>query len=218
MSTRFKAFVIAAAALVAAPAAAEMEISVYTGHQSLPHSRLTGSNPVVGAFARTVKLDGKSFVMPPYYGVRAMWWRDSGLGFGVEYTHTKAYAPDADKTALGFTRLEFSDGHNVITANVAKRWANKWGKLTPYVGAGIGIAMPHVDALDTAGNKTFGFQYAGPAMRLTAGAKYDINNRWATYGEYQFTASQNNVDLAGGGNLSARLITNAFNVGVMMKF
>ena len=219
MSVRLKSLALFGALFIAAPAAAaEREISIYTGHQSLPHSDVDGSNPVVGPFTEFVKWEGKPFVMPPYYGARAMWWRESGLGFGIEYTHTKAYASAANKTNLGFNRLEFSDGHNIITANVAKRWDNKWGKFTPYVGAGLGIAMPHVDALDTAGNKTYGFQYAGPAIRLTAGAKYDINARWAAFADYQFTASWNDVDLTGGGFLSTRLFTNAFNVGVSMKF
>ena len=222
MSVRLKALALIGALSLAAPAvAAEREISIYTGHQSLPHSQLKGFNPApgpnFGPFSKHTKWEGKPFVMPPYYGARAMWWRESGLGFGIEYTHTKAYASAADKAALGFNRLEFSDGHNVITANIAKRWDNKWGNFTPYVGAGVGIAMPHVDANDGV-NRTFGFQYAGPAIRLTAGAKYDINARWAAFADYQFTASWNDVDLTGGGFLSTRLFTNAFNVGVSLKF
>lgn len=211
-----QALIVAATALVAAPAAAEPEISLYIGSQSAPHSRVEGSN-ATGAFNRLVAWEGKSFAPPPYWGARAMWWRESGLGFGVELTHTKAYMADADKAALGFSRMEFTDGHNILTANIAKRWDNRWGKLSPYAGLGLGVAIPHVDANDGV-NRTFGYQYTGPAMRLTAGAKYDINDRWAAFGEYQFVASWNDAELSGGHSLETRLFTNAINVGLSLKF
>ncbi len=214
-----QALFVAGAALFVIPAQAqaEIEVSAYTGVQTLPHSRVNGSNAAVGTFSRLVKWEGKSFEPPPYYGARVIWWQEGGLGYGVELTHTKAYASDADRAALGFSRFEFTDGHNIITANVVKRWDNKWGKLTPYAGLGLGVAVPHVDANDGV-NRTFGYQYTGPAFRITAGAKYDINERWAAFSEYQFVMSQNNVDLAGGHNVKMRLTTNAINFGVSYKF
>ena len=122
-------------AALAGPAAAETELSVYLGWQTLPHSRLSGDLPNGGgSYDQLVGWKGKSFTMPPYYGARATWWRSDNLGFGVEYTHTKAYADDPTKSALGFSRLEFSDGHNVVTANVMKRWPDQWRNFTPYVG------------------------------------------------------------------------------------
>lgn len=216
-----KALIVAGATLfagfVAAPAMAEMEVSLYLGSQSAPHSTLEGTNAAVGAFSRHVAWEGKSFAPPPYYGARVMWWQQGGLGYGVEFTHTKVYLSDADKTALGFARFELTDGHNIITANIAKRWDNRWGKLSPYAGLGLGLAIPHVDANDGV-NRTFGYQYTGPAMRVTAGAKYDINDRWAAFGEYQFVASWNTADLAGGHSAETRLFTNAINFGMSMKF
>ena len=209
---------IAAVALAAdaAPAAAEMELSFYTGYQTLPHSTLTGVYPGGGGFSETIGWEGKSFSTPPYYGLRAMWWRDNGIGFGAEITHAKAYAPAAEMPA-GFSRLEFSDGHNIVTANVMKRWPDRWGRFTPYVGAGVGVAVPHVDATVN-GFRTFGYQVTGPALRLTAGAKYDLTVRWALFGEYQMTGSWNDVELEGGGSMDVRLITNALNFGISFGF
>lgn len=221
MLTRLKTTLVALV-LMASPAMAEMELSFYMGHQSLPHSRATGTVPGTGAaYNRLIKWEGKPFSMPPYYGTRAMWWQDSGWGFGLEFTHTKAYASATDMAALGFSRLEFSDGHNIITLNAMKRWENKWGNWTPYAGGGLGIALPHVDAQAGASPRTYGYQFAGPALRLTAGAKYDLSDRWALFSEYQFTISDNAVtfdDPVTPGSMNVVLKTNAVNFGISMKF
>ena len=207
---------------MAAPAAAEVELSIYTGWQTLPHSRISGNLPgALGGYNALVGWEGKSFSMPPYYGARATWWRGGGdWGYGIEYTHTKAYMPDATATALGFSRFEFSDGHNVATINVMRRWSDKWGdKLTPYVGAGLGLAFPHVDAIHPAGgSRTYGFQVSGPAMRLTAGTSYKLNDRFSLFGEYQFTYSTNEGDLDNGGTFKTDIKTNAINIGVSYSF
>lgn len=212
---------VAGAALLgsAAPALAEMELSFYTGWQTLPHSRLSGELPNGGgSYDELVGWEGKPFQMPPYYGARATWWRSETLGFGIEYTHTKAYAPDSTKSALGFSRLEFSDGHNVLTANVMRRWQDRWGEITPYVGAGLGFAFPHVDADHASGSRTYGFQVTGPAMRLIAGASYPINDRLSVFGEYQFTYSTNEGEFDDGGTFKTDIKTNALNVGLSLNF
>jgi len=204
---------------LAAPAASETELSFYTGWQTLPHSRISGTLPGGGGSYNTlIGWDGKSFEMPPYYGARATWWRSPTLGFGVEFTHAKAYAPSNEISGLGFNRLEFSDGHNIVTANVMKRWPEQWGSLTPYVGGGLGVAIPHVDAKHNSGNDTYGFQITGPAARLTAGASYPINDRFSVFGEYQFTYSVNEGEFDGGGTFETDLKTNALNIGISLNF
>lgn len=214
------ALALGLAAGAAQPALAEVELSFYTGYQTSPHSRVTGTRGASSGstpFNELIGWKGKSFSMPPYYGARATWWRPDDIGFGLEFTHAKVYAPAAEMPA-GFSRLEFTDGHNIITANVSKRWTQKWGdSITPYVSGGLGIALPHVDVTEGT-NRTFGYQLTGPAVRLTAGAKYQINDRWSVFGEYQFTWSENTADLAGGGSLNTRIVTNALNVGVGFSF
>lgn len=203
--------------LTALPAVAETEISVYGGWQTAPHSSVSGTRADGTSFRSTIGWDGKSFDMPPYYGVRAMWWQPNDIGYGIEFTHAKVYAP-ANERLPEFDRLEFTDGHNIVTANIAKRWPGLWAeRFTPYVGAGLGIAVPHVDVTEN-GNRTFGYQYTGPALRLTAGASYDLSDRWAAFSEYQFTISDNEADLEGGGTLKTRLISNALNVGLAFRF
>jgi lipid A oxidase len=46
----------------------------------------------------------------------------------------------------------------------------------------------------------------------------DLSERWALFGEYQFTWSDDTADLDGGGSLETRIITNALNLGVSYRF
>ncbi|EPX86779.1 outer membrane protein [Salipiger mucosus] len=211
---------LALAGGLAAPALAqEYEFSAYTGWQTLPHSRISGDFPGTGAsYDELIGWDGKSFQMPPYYGVRGTWWRTDTFGLALEFTHAKAYMPESERDALGFDRFEFTDGHNILTLNAMKRWPQEWGAATPYVGAGLGVAFPHVDAETTTGSETYGYQLTGPAARLLAGVSYPVTERLSVFGEYQFTYSTNEGDLGDGGTFSTDLKTNALNVGLSLKF
>lgn len=230
MLTRLK-FAAAALMLTAAPAAAELELSLYLGIQSAYSD--TDSVRLPGAAApvnRDINWKVKPFDNPLYYGGRATWWTQSNLGFGIEGTHAKAIAEPADRAALGVDKLEFTDGHNIITANVMKRWPGafqKTPKFTPYVGAGVGVAIPHVDIKVTgAASRTFDFEATGPALRGIAGMKYAINDKWALFGEYQITWSDNDATIdpdsavpgQTAGKLKTELVTHAINVGVSYSF
>ena len=208
-------------AAFAAPAAAEMELSFYTGWQTAPHSRAKGDYPGnLGSYDALLAWEGRSFEMPPYYGLRGTWWQGGGdLGYALEFTHAKVYANDDERAALGFSAMEFTDGHNLLTFNVMKRWSDQWGAATPYVGAGLGIAFPHVDVEHPAsGSKTFGYQLTGPAARLLAGVSYPLTERVSVFGEYQFTYSSNSAELDGGGSLNTDIKTNAINLGLTLNF
>jgi lipid A oxidase len=204
--------------LVAAPAWAEVELSFYGGWQTAPHSGVTISgDSVVPDSDFTAGWDGRSFGAPPYYGVRATWWRSPAFGFGLDLNHAKVYADDATLAATGFEHFEFSDGLNIITLNAYRRWDQALGGLTPYIGGGIGVAVPHVELTD-GGSETFEYQLTGPAVAWMAGLSYPINDTWSVFGEYKGTYSVNQADLDGGGTLETDIITNALNVGVSFNF
>lgn len=211
---------IASAFTLAAPAAqAEVSLSFYSGYQTAPHSRFEGDEDGT-EFSFLSEWEGRSFEMPPYYGVRATWWRNENLGFGAEFTHTKVYASDQTLEDNGLDTLEFSDGLNILTANVLYRWPGQWGSgsVTPYVGAGLGVAIPHVEFTQSGGTETFEYQLSGPAARWMAGASYAINEKWSLFGEYQGTYSSNEGDLEGGGSWETDIVTNAVNLGVSFNF
>jgi lipid A oxidase len=210
---------LSVAAVAASQAAAqEYELSIYSGWQTAPHSRVSGDYPGGGDYDALIGWDGKSFEMPPYYGLRGTWWRSETFGVALEFTHAKVYAPDDEREAIGFDSFEFTDGHNLLTVNAMRRWPEQWGTATPYAGAGLGIAFPHVDVETTGGDKTFGYQLTGPAVRLLAGVSYPISERVSIFGEYQFTYSSNEADLDGGGSLETDIKTNAINVGLALSF
>lgn len=192
---------------------AENEISLYSGIQTLPHATITGTADG-SSVNETIGWKGKSFTTPPYYGFRYINWINDG-GFGIEFTHAKAYAP-TNEMPTGFTRLEFTDGLNLITANYHRRW--KQESYSPFITAGIGFAVPHVDI--TVNNKeTYGYQLTGAAARVGGGVSYPISKKYDIYGEYQFTYSMHDVELDNSvGDLAVNLITNALNVGVSRKF
>ncbi len=216
----------AAILLLASPAAAEFELSLYMGVQSNNDSTASGNLPDGTAFSRKVKWEANPLENPFYYGGRAMWWTYSNYGFGIEGTHTKAYASAADRAALGVSRLEFSDGHNIVTANVMKRFPSAFEgtNFTPYAGAGIGVAIPHVD-IEVLGSstRTHGFETTGLALRGIAGMKYAINDKWSLFSEYQIIWSDNDATIEGNpgqpdGKLRTELTTHAVNVGVSYNF
>ena len=227
---RYMKSALTALVMLASPAAAEMELSFYLGWQGVSDSTGSGTLPGGVPFSRNFDWDGKPFDSPLYYGGRGIWWTQSDWGFGVEGTHTKAYASAGDLAALGLARLELSDGHNILTVNAMKRWPGlfKGSSFTPYVGAGIGAAIPHVDIqVIGAANRTFGYENTGLALRGILGMKYDISERWAVFGEYQATWSDNEITIdpdptvvpaQAAGQLNTDITTHAVNFGVSYSF
>jgi lipid A oxidase len=217
---------VALALMVAAPqdAVAEVDIAVYTGWQTSPHSTVTGNDPAsFGAFDFTAGWEGRSFAAPPHYGIRATWWRNELWGLDADFNHTKVYADDetlgASGTSGGFEVLEFTDGLNTLTFGVVRRWPDQWGRVTPYAGAGIGVAIPHVEVQSAAGvTETIGYQIGGPAASWRVGGTVKLSDSWGMFAEYKGTYSMLDVDLDGGGNLQTDIITNALNIGIQYTF
>lgn len=208
---------VAALALTFGAAQAETELNVYLGYQTAPHSVVEGDNGAGADFSFTAEWDSKPFAMPPYYGVRATYWMANNWGFGGEFTHNKVYATDTTLADNGFSTLEFTDGINVFTANVMRRFPGdrRW---TPYLGLGAGFAIPHVEATPPGAPETYEYQFTGFAARAIAGVSYSFTDRWSVFGEYNGTYSMHDADLVGGGSLQTSLITNSLNFGVGFSF
>ncbi|MEL7177502.1 MAG: outer membrane beta-barrel protein [Pseudomonadota bacterium] len=197
-------------------ASAEQELSVYTGFQTAPHGSVEGDNDG-DDFDFGVAWEGRSGEAPLYYGFRYTNWQTENWGWGVELNHAKVYADDDALDDNDFDSLEFTDGLNLLTLNGMYRWKNQGSPWTPYVGAGIGLSIPHVD-VDVGDNKTFEYQLTGFAVVAMAGVSYDINDTWAVFGEYKGSFSSNTAELEGGGELQTDIVTNALNLGVTYKF
>ena len=210
---------LSALTIIALPATvmAEVELSFYGGLQSALESDVAVSgDSVIPDRTDTLTWEGRSFDAPPYYGWRATYWASPEFGYGLDFAHNKVYPKD-DVLPAGYSKLEFTDGLNTLTVNAYRRWENAIAGLTPYVGGGVGLSIPHVEVVSGA-SETFGYQVTGSAATWIAGASYPISDQWSVFGEYKGTYTQNDADLDTGGSLSTGIITNAVNVGVSFRF
>ncbi|MCG3268387.1 outer membrane beta-barrel protein [Yoonia sp. I 8.24] len=199
-----------------AAAAAQVELSFYGGVQSAPSSDVSVRDDVIGDDDFSISWEGRSSSAPIYYGIRATRWRSDTFGYGLDFAHNKIYPEDGELPA-GYEVLEFTDGLNTLTVNAYHRWNGAFGDLTPYVGGGIGVAIPHVEVTNGT-SETFGYQLTGPAATWIAGATYPINDQWSVFGEYKGTFSANKADLDSGGTVETDVFTNAVNMGVSFNF
>ena len=200
---------------------AEFELSGYIGPQIAHDSNIDGEDPAgVGAFDFTATWEGRSFDTPPHYGIRGTWWRNQRFGWHLDFNHLKVYADDDTLADSGFSRLEFTDGLNTLTAGPIWRWQDAIGpKWTPYAGFGVGLSIPYVEVQTTSTSPfTEEYQIAGPAVAWMGGIRYAINDRWAVFGEYKGTYNWIEADLDGGGNLDTEVGTHALNFGVSYTF
>jgi len=123
-------------------AAAEWELSVYTGIQSAPHSDVSGNVAGIGPFDVGIGWEGRSFETPPYYGFRLTKWMNENRGFALEFNHAKVYGDEDDIANAGFSRLEFTDGINYITVNYMHRFTDVFDNITPMQERALGSRCP----------------------------------------------------------------------------
>ncbi|HCL64246.1 MAG TPA: lipid A oxidase [Rhizobium sp.] len=208
---------ITAVLLGASVARAEMAISVYGGVQSAPDSDVIVSDQA----DFNAGWEGNSFAMPPYYGIRGTWWMEElgqpNLGVSLDYTHAKVYADDATLAASGWSHFEYTDGLNLLTLNALYRMPIEGTKFTPYIGAGAGINVPHVEVTRASGT-TFNYQFGGATIQAQAGIAYGITDNWSTFVEYKGNYSWVDVDIDSGASLRSNIMTNAINAGLTFRW
>lgn len=201
----------------ASAAQAEMAISVYSGFQTALHSDIDVSDDA----DFRAGWEGRSFQSPPYYGVRGTWWMDGlgkpNLGVAVDFSHAKVYADDETLASSGWSHFEFSDGLNLLTLNALYRMPIEGTKFVPYVGAGAGANIPHVEVTRGSG-RTFEYQLGGATLQAQAGVAYEFTRNWSAFLEYKGNYSWVDVDIDSGATLKTKILTNAVNLGVSYKF
>jgi lipid A oxidase len=173
---------------------------------------------------RKVDWQGKSFQMPPYWGARLTYWfkeNQPGLGFSVDYTHAKAYG-NVDFTADPvFDHLEFTDGLNLLIFSPMWRFPGfAGGKLIPYTGIGLGIAIPHVEVeLDAfPANKTRKYEVTGIASHVLAGLEYRFLPHWSLFAEGKMSYARIDGDLNGGGSVITNIWSPQLALGLSVRF
>jgi lipid A oxidase len=203
-----------------------MQVSVYGGMNTNLDSKGTLN---IGGYreSRTFEWDGNSFQMPAYWGVQATYWLNGGASWGVaiDYTHTKAYANLDFATDPTYSHLEFSDGNNLVIANLMYRFpALMEGKLVPFVGIGGGVAIPHVEVVTkgppgpAVASHTWEYQWAGGAAQVLGGLEYRLNESWSLFAEGKLSYSHLRTDLDGGGSFKTYLWTPQLAIGLSYRF
>ncbi len=146
------------------------------------------------------------FKSPIYYGARvAQWFSGGKAGAGIDFIHSKAIAPLDDEANFSGTldgqplpprarikdvlsKLEFSHGHNMLLLNGFLRLPSIGARISPYVGAGAGVLLPHTEVELANGSRprTYEYNYAGPAGQALAGIEIRLA-KLSLFVEYKFT-------------------------------
>ena len=146
------------------------------------------------------------FKSPIYYGWRAARWFSGGkAGAGVDFIHSKAIAPLGEEANFSGTldgqplpprarmkdvlsKLEFSHGHNMLLFNGFLRLPGIGARVSPYLGAGAGVLLPHTEVELANGSRprTYEYNYAGPAAQALAGVEIRLA-KLSVFVEYKFT-------------------------------
>ncbi len=181
--------------------AGEHVLSAYSGFSHTVPSDVTITRPDgASQTLKAVPWQGQSFKSPIYYGFRlAHWFGRLPLGLMLDFTHAKAIAEreaevkvlkarKGDAAAPGstperpaavrqritqlFKKLEFSHGHNLLLLNGLLRLPFASLRLSPYIGIGAGVAVPHVEVRERGlERRTYSYQLAGPAVQMLAGVE-----------------------------------------------
>ncbi len=155
------------------------------------------------------------FHNPIYYGARVIRWFTGGkAGMMVDFIHSKAMA-DLDKEAAFsgqidgkplpararirdiVNKFEFSHGHNMLLFTGLLRLPSIGARLSPYVGAGAGVLLPHTEiGLAAPGHpRTYEYNFAGPAGQALFGLEVRLS-RMSFFVEYKFTYGQYDAPLS----------------------
>lgn len=195
------------------PSARETVISAYGGASYTHPSDVIIGPPGVNDFTvKDVTWDGKAFEQPPYYGARLTRWSNPVFGGMIDYTHAKTISrPDEIRDFQGtlrgqpvsgalplkkhFYKLEFSHGHNMVTANGLVRLPALGARVSPYFGLGAGVSLPHTEVyIAREGKRTYEYQYAGPMAQALIGFEVRLP-RVSLFFEYKFSFAPYEVPL-----------------------
>ena len=175
----------------------EIVIGAYGGiPYTYPSDVRLASKPDTDLTVKDVHWRGEPFEDPIYYGARVQNWFEGGrTGTMIDFTHSKALANlsenvEVEGTLDGqkktgthelrsiFRKLEFSHGHNMLTLNGLMRLSDLHPRLSPYVGIGGGINLPHTEIHETKSKRarTYEYQMTGPTAQALLGLEFRLRH------------------------------------------
>ena len=203
--------------------ATDFSFSIYGGFNKAGHSSVSFAGAFEDYGINNGKYsvegwEGKSFESPIYYGYRMGFPLSNkpALKIAIDFNHSKV---KAKRLPGNLKRLEFTDGLNTLTLNLLYTFENFFdfkANVSPYVGAGFGLAYPHVDVEGVPGKngKTYDYQHTGFAYQLMVGMEHKLANSWKTFAEYRITYTPIDADLTGGGSIKTDILNNQVSVGL----
>lgn len=194
----------------------EWMVAAYGGSPYTYPSDVKITKPGVHDFTvKDVEWQGMPFINPIYYGVRVLrWFGDGRFGSMLDFTHSKAISkrdqeakfegtingqPAPEKELIGkiFRKLEASHGHNMLTLNGLMRLPSFTFRVSPYVGIGAGVSLPHSEVhVATEPSRTYEYQMAGPVGQTVVGLEFRLP-RMSYFLEYKFTLADYRMPLTG---------------------
>lgn len=197
-------------------APAQTEVSVYSGTELWVSGRISGHSSGGGEdFGYSTGWQDPFSPARRNFGLRLTLWQDNNFGWGVEYNE-RNFRADAPVSAE-MTGATYSENLQLLTLNAFYRWKKPSGNLVPYVGAGLGLAMPDAE-FSTTGQAGSDSATTGPAAQWVVGASYPIARRVSVFGEYQGSYSMSGAGFSNEGAVNTRVITGAVNIGLTLGF
>lgn len=95
---------------------------------------------------------------------------------------------------------------------------NTSGSLTPFIGAGLGLAMVDFDGVDPVSTTSINDDATEFAYQGIAGLNYAFNERTSAYLRYQYLASDADLSAADGSSIEGEYQNNIVSVGVTFRF
>ena len=199
-------------------------VAAYLGGASTRPTSLTIAQPGLNtrlAF-EGVRLDGRSFDPPLYYGLRGGYFfrRRPWLGAEAEFIHLKVFSDPAQRvTASGLLRgqplggelplgqvvrqYSVSHGVNLLLFNLAARRGvgegrgARDGRLILAGRAGVGPTIPHTES-NVEGQAQQQYELGRVAWQLAGGAEVRLWRGLYALGEYKFTRTRQRGGVFGG--------------------
>jgi lipid A oxidase len=119
-----------------------------------------------------------------------------------------------------FNVLEFTDGFTLLTLNGLYRF-EPMDRFQPYLGAGLGINIPHVEVTGASVTlpTTFEYTYGGLAAQILGGVDVKLTKHFSLFTEYKFSWAGINAPLSDPAyRIHTNLFTHHFLVGASATF
>jgi lipid A oxidase len=118
-----------------------------------------------------------------------------------------------------FDLLEFTDGFTMLTVNGMYRF-EPMGRFQPYLGAGLGITIPHVevDGGTTPFARTFDYEFGGMTAQALAGVDIQLTKHFSLFTEYKFSWAGIDAPMVDGYRIHTDLFTHHVLLGASLRF